>query len=394
MTLMNELIELISMGPFGSDIKVDNFVHDGVPVLNGSNVSSIKLIESSFKYVTPEKAKALKKANAKRGDIVITHRGTVGQISYIPENSKYDNYIISQSQFRVSLKRDLVDPIYFTYYFHTEEGQKRLLSFKSHVGVPALAQATTNFRLLEFPLIPLNDQKKIVKVLSDLDTKIEINNKINAELEAMAKMLYDYWFVQFDFPDVNGKPYKTSGGKMVWNEELKREIPEGWEVKELFNLLTIKYGKDHKKLSEGLIPVYGSGGIMRYVNTSLYNNEAILIPRKGSIGNLFYISEPFWSVDTMFYSIPIIDGSALYYFHQLSKLKLENLNVGTTIPSLTAEVLNKIKLLVPNTNIMLKFNLIVSKNHKKNLFLNKQNKELTSLRDWLLPMLINGQIKI
>jgi restriction endonuclease S subunit len=182
MTLMNELIELISMGPFGSDIKVDNFVSDGIPVLNGSNVSSIKLIETSFKYVSPEKAKALKKANAKRGDIVITHRGTVGQISYIPENSKYENYVISQSQFRVSLKRDLIDPVYFTYYFHTDEGQKRLLSFKSHVGVPALAQATTNFRLLEFPLIPLYEQKKIAKVLSDLDAKIELNNKINDNL--------------------------------------------------------------------------------------------------------------------------------------------------------------------------------------------------------------------
>lgn len=182
MTLMNDLIELISMGPFGSDIKVDSFVDDGVPVLNGSNVSSIKLLETSFKYVTVEKSKALKKANAKRGDIVITHRGTLGQISYIPENSKYDNYVISQSQFRVTLKRDKVNPIYFTYYFHTDEGQKRLLSFKSHVGVPALAQATTNFRLLEFPLIPLIEQNKVAKILSDLDAKIELNNKINDNL--------------------------------------------------------------------------------------------------------------------------------------------------------------------------------------------------------------------
>src|SRR5690606_15390902 len=146
MVLMKDLIKEITMGPFGSDIKVDNFIDDGVPVLNGSNIGGVKLTEDSFKYVSEEKAKSLKKANSKRGDIVITHRGTLGQISYIPEDSRYINYIISQSQFRVTLKRDLVDPVFFTYYFHSSEGQKRLLSFKNHVGVPALAQATTNFR--------------------------------------------------------------------------------------------------------------------------------------------------------------------------------------------------------------------------------------------------------
>jgi type I restriction enzyme S subunit len=143
---------------------------------------------------------------------VITHRGTLGQISYIPESSKYNEYVISQSQFRVSLNRKLADPAYFVYYFHTNEGQKRLLANKCHVGVPALAQATTNFRLIQIPLPELQIQKQIAAVLSALDSKIELNNRINTELEAMSKTIYDYWFVQFDFPDKNGKPYKSSGG--------------------------------------------------------------------------------------------------------------------------------------------------------------------------------------
>ena len=230
LTKISEIILEISMGPFGSDIKVDNFVETGVPVLNGANLPKFKLLEKEFRYVTAEKAKTFRKAIAKRGDIVITHRGTIGQISYIPENSKFEEYVISQSQFRVDLNKKLVDPAFFVYYFHTNEGQKRLLANKCHVGVPALAQATTNFRLIEIPLPSLPTQQKIASVLSSLDSKIELNNRINAELEAMAKTLYDYWFVQFDFPDKNDKPYKTSGGKMVWNEELKREIPEGWEV--------------------------------------------------------------------------------------------------------------------------------------------------------------------
>ncbi|SJM95834.1 conserved hypothetical protein [Crenothrix polyspora] len=192
LTKISQLIDEISMGPFGSDIKVENFVDFGVPVLNGSNIQKYKLLEDEFRYVTPEKAKTFKKAIAKRGDIVITHRGTLGQISYIPESSKFDEYVISQSQFKVSLNRLLVDPAFFVYYFHTAEGQKRLLANKCHVGVPALAQATTNFRLIEIPLPSITIQQKIAAVLSSLDSKIELNNKINTELEAMAKTLYDY----------------------------------------------------------------------------------------------------------------------------------------------------------------------------------------------------------
>ena len=122
LTRISEIIEEISMGPFGSDIKVDNFVESGVPVLNGANLPKFKLREEEFRYVTPEKAKTFRKAIAKRGDIIITHRGTLGQISYIPENSKFEEYVISQSQFRVALNRKLVDPAFFVYYFHTSEG--------------------------------------------------------------------------------------------------------------------------------------------------------------------------------------------------------------------------------------------------------------------------------
>jgi restriction endonuclease S subunit/predicted GIY-YIG superfamily endonuclease len=221
LTAIKSLIEEISMGPFGSDIKVENFIDSGVPVLNGSNLSGVKLNEDDFKYVSEEKAISLKKANARAGDIVITHRGTLGQISYIPNDSRFDKYVISQSQFRVRFDSNKVDPVFITYYFHTNEGQKRLLANKSYVGVPALAQATTNFRRIEIPLPNLTSQQKIAKVLSALDAKIELNNRINAELEATAKLLYDYWFVQFDFPCLPsgykplgaGKPACAPGNK-------------------------------------------------------------------------------------------------------------------------------------------------------------------------------------
>ena len=238
------------------------------------------------------------------------------------------------------------------------------------------------------------EQQKIASVLSALDSKIELNNRINAELESMVKTIYDYWFVQFDFPDKNGKPYKTSGGKMVWNEELKREIPEGWEVNRFGEVVIIKNGKDHKHLKSGSFPVYGSGGVMRYVNEYLYDSESILIPRKGSLGNLFYLNQPFWSVDTIFYTQMKFAHSCKYLFYTTQNFNISKMNTGTAVPSMTAGILNNLSLVFPSEDILKRFDDILNPIFKNKDVLIKESEELTSLRDWLLPMLMNGQVRV
>lgn len=187
---MSELIEEIAMGPFGSNIKVECFVDDGIPVLNGSNLDGITLKDGSFRYITEEKAESLKRANAHRGDIVITHRGTLGQIVYIPRNSKYDRYVISQSQFRIRCNEKVL-PEYLVYYFHTPIGQAKLLSNASQVGVPALARPSTTFQQIEVELPNLSIQKKTIGILRSLDDKIELNNKINENLQQQVFALFD-----------------------------------------------------------------------------------------------------------------------------------------------------------------------------------------------------------
>ena len=148
---------------------------------------------------------------------------------------------------------------------------------------------------LSFP--PFSEQKKIASVLSTLDEKITLNRRINAKLEQMAKRLYDYWFVQFDFPNSDGKPYKSSGGKMVYNAELKREIPEGWKVKSFSDFFELGNGKDYRHLQSGKIPVYGSGGFMCGITDFLFDGESVLFPRKGTLNNIMYKNEKFWTVD-------------------------------------------------------------------------------------------------
>jgi type I restriction enzyme S subunit len=208
--------------------------------------------------------------------------------------------------------------------------------------------------------------------------------------------------VQFDFPfdfaqgkpEKNGKPYKSSGGKMVWNEELKREIPEGWEVKLFGDVVAIKNGRDHKLLNNGTYPVYGSGGVMRQCDTFLYDSESILIPRKGSLGNLFYINEPFWCVDTIFYTQMKFPQSCKYLFYTTQNFNIAKMNTGTAVPSMTTEILNNLTLVFPSSDILKSFDDLLIPIFKKKKIINIENQKLTELRDWLLPMLMNGQVKV
>jgi len=210
----------------------------------------------------------------------------------------------------------------------------------------------------------------------------------------MAKQLYDYWFLQFDFPDENGKPYKSSGGKMVWNEKLKREIPEGWDGVFLNDFLIIKNGRDHKLLATGNYPVYGSGGEMRRVSAYLYNGETILMPRKGSLNNIMYVNRAFWTVDTMFYSEMKIPHCAKYVFFSIKDIDFTRWDSGTGVPSMTASLLYSIPIVKPNDTILQTFDKILFPIFQKLEKVQLENESLTTLRDSLLPLLMNGQVEI
>lgn len=408
--LLSTLIDEISMGPFGSDIKVDNFIEAGVPVLNGSNLSEYKLTEKSFKYVSEEKADTFKKAIARRGDIVITHRGTLGQISFIPENSKYERYVISQSQFRVRFNEKKINPKFIVYLFHTEYGQKKLLSFKNHVGVPALAQATSNFKRLELNLPDISYQQKIASVLSILDQKIELNNRINDNLEQMAKAIYDYWFVQFDFPNEEGKPYKSSGGNMVYNEEFKREIPEDWEVKELCNIANITMGQSppgdtYNENCNGTIFYQGCTDfgnrfptVRKFTTapTRFAKKNDILLSVRAPVGTL-NISKENCCIGRGLASLNSKNNADTFLYGVMVNLKqiFDRRNVdGTTFGSITKDDLFSLKVIVPTDNILHQYESIVKPSFNKQNIVESQNTELATLRDWLLPMLMNGQVTV
>lgn len=256
----------------------------------------------------------------------------------------------------------------------------------------------------------LSTQKKIAKVLSDLDAKIELNNKINAELETMAKTLYDYWFVQFDFPDANGKPYKTSGGKMVWNEELKRGIPEGWEVKELEEIAKCIMGQSPKgesynfdKIGIPLLngPADYENGVLKgrtYTTepTRLCQKDDLVLCIRATIGNLVY-SEKEFCLGRGVAAVRPIDEifSELIYFLLLQEIERFKIHAtGSIIVGITKDDLIKSNCLIPNEKVLNAFHKLIKPQFDKIRTNLKQNQELTSLSDWLLPMLMNGQVSV
>ena len=207
--------------------------------------------------------------------------------------------------------------------------------------------------------------------------------RINDNLEQQAQALFKAWFVDFE-------PFKD--GNFV-DSELGR-IPEGWQVGQLDELIEIKYGKDHKKLLSGNIPVYGSGGIMRYVNMPIYEKESVLIPRKGSLNNVLYVNHPFWTVDTMFYTRMKINGIAKFIYLFISPIDLLSMNSGSAVPSMTTDILSKIRLVIPPKNIFDNFESLIAPFFEKIDSCNKEIYKLSNLRDALLPKLMSGELSI
>ena len=239
-------------------------------------------------------------------------------------------------------------------------------------------------------------QKEIAAVLSALDAKIDCNNRINAELETMAKTLYDYWFVQFDFPDKNGKPYKSSGGRMVYNKTLKREIPAEWDDGTLKDMVSLEYGKPLKaEIRRGSgYPVIGSNGVVDYHADYLVSGPGIVVGRKGTVGAVTYTHDNFFPIDTTYFVRPLVDIKFYYLKFLMESLGLQKMNSDSAVPGLNREAALRSTLVRPRLEAVKKFESLVEPVFEKQKVILKENQQLTQLRDWLLPMLMNGQVTV
>lgn len=400
---LGELIEEIAMGPFGSNIKVECFVHKGVPVLNGSNLQGFKLNESAFNYVTPEKADSLGRANAFRGDVVITHRGTLGQIIYIPEDSIYERYIISQSQFRVKFKKE-IDPQFIVYFFHSRAGQHLLLTNASQVGVPAIARPSTSFKELKAILPPLSEQKKIAEILSSLDEKIETNRKINARLEELSQALFKSWFIDFE-------PF---GGKMPedWkrinigtlNIEISDFVANGSfaSLKEnvtLYDKPEFAYFIRNTDLKVNSFPVFVDEHSYKFLSKSKLFGGEIIISNVGDVGSVFLcptLDKPMTLGNNIIMVRPQKDclTSFLYLFFRsyLGQHLIDGITGGSAQPKFNKTDFKRSVVILPKDDTLMKFENIIRPILTGIEHRSKESAHLAALRDTLLPKLMSGEL--
>ena len=355
--------------------------------------------------VTSEKYDGLMRASAKpdeiskfkikKGQVALTKdsetRDDIGIPTYIADD--FDDVLLGYHCALISPDAKELSGKYLNALLRTKYVKD---FFANNAGGSGQRYYLSDSSIKELPLFlpDITVQKKIGTFLSTIDRKIALNRKRIATLEAMAKEIYDYWFVQFDFPDAHGRPYKSSGGAMVYNPDLKREIPKGWEVKALGELMTVCNGKDHKALADGDIPVYGSGGIMRHVNQKQYEGESVLIPRKGSLNNIMYANGPLWCIDTMFYTKAKVFNVMKYIFMTIKDWDFASMDSGSAVPSMTAGLINQLTIVFPERQFLGAFENQVSPLFSRRFSLEKEVAGLSSLRDFLLPLLMNGQVKV
>lgn len=350
----------------------------GYRALSARNIKTGKIVQpENVYYASEELYRKWMKEEIIRGDILITSEAPFGETYYWNSDEKI---ILSQRLYALRCKNTFSSK--FLYYFMNTEGfQGEMRGRATGTTVIGLRQPELLKCKIVYP--SLCEQHAIAATLSCLDKKIELNNKINANLEAQAQAIFKSWFVDFE-PFQDGEFVESELGM----------IPKGWRVGVLSELINVKYGKDHKKLGDGTIPVYGSGGIMRYAEKALYERESVLIPRKGTLNNVIYINEPFWTVDTMFYSEMRHPHIAKFIYFLVSGKNLASMNSGSAVPSMTTDILNNLLTPIAPDSIFYEYDRLVSPLFNAIHKNTKQSNTLADLRDTLLPKLMSGEIEV
>ena len=413
----------IISGPFGSNISSKFFVESGVPVIRGNNLTlgREKFIDNGFVYVTEEKAEELN-CFALKNDLIFTAAGTLGQVGFLDGDSNYGRYVVSNKQMRARIDPSKVNLLYAYYWYSSPWMQQYFQKNNKGSTVPLLTLSELKSAPIIYPEA-LEEQADISRALDSIYTKISLNQKICSKLEELSKRIYDYWFVQFDFPNAEGKPYRSSGGKMVWNEQLKREIPQKWAVKDILDLCeiidclhskkpTYQYESDDTFLltlenltQEGYIDL----STKFYVTKSDYaewtsrievRENDFVVTNAGRAGDIGKI--PKGVKCAIGRNLTAIRPFAIepYYMRGFFKSGyiqqqiLTNLDAGSFFKSFNVKSIKNLFVLVPDVEVLNAYIELVTPIVQMIESRLQEAQQLKDLRDWLLPMLMNGQATV
>lgn len=394
---LSSVITDIAAGPFGSNLKVSCFVPYGFPIIDGANLKGFKVTDNLTKFVTEEKARSLSRSIARRGDVIITISGTLGQIAYIPDDSMFEEYLCSQRQFRVSFDTSRVYVPYLVFYFHTNEGQGKILSFANQTGVPALSQPLKNFRKIRIQLPSYKEQRRIASVIEAINDKIECNQKINDNLQQQAAAIFRSWFV--DCAPFGGKA--PDEWKNVTLEDITALISRG---------ITPKYADDTDQIviNQKCIRNHTIDLSLARTHTPKVINEKwlrfgdLLINSTGD-GTLGRAAQVWFqpknlTVDSHVTIARPAKENLIFYIGLwgiLHEKEIESLHTGSTGQTeLPRDRVKAMELRLPDNDTLDRFNALITPMAAAIVANQEENNQLAALRDAILPKLMSGEIDV
>ncbi|EFV94001.1 type I restriction modification DNA specificity domain protein [Lautropia mirabilis ATCC 51599] len=404
----------------------DDFFLSGIPVLSAKHVKTDGLVDvQSMRYASTEMYKKWMTVEVQEGDIILTSEAPMGEVFYIQDDKKY---VLGQRVFGLRPNPRLINPKYLAAWLASSEGQRQITARASGSTVQGIRQV--ELLKLEVDLPSKEEQERIANVRFSLTDKIILNRCINQTLEAMVQAIFKSWFVDFD--PVKAKiaaieqgqdPLRAamraiSGKTDAELDQMPREhhdelaataelfpdameesklgnIPNGWEVKRVGDLIELAYGKALKSTDrkQGSVPVYGSGGVTGYHNEALVPHGAIIVGRKGTVGSLYWEDGPFFPIDTTFYVKPKVLPMT-YCFYAMQTLGLDKMNTDAAVPGLNRENVYRLELVKPSISVLSAFDGLIGQTRKAMRANTIASRSLAELRDSLLPKLLSGELAI
>ena len=385
---LSSVITDIAAGPFGSNLKVSCFVPCGFPIIDGANLKGFKVTDNLTKFVTEEKARTLSRSIARRGDVVVTISGTLGQIAYIPDDSLYEEYLCSQRQFRVSFDTSRVYVPYLVFYFHTNEGQGKILSFANQTGVPALSQPLKNFRKIRIQLPSYDEQRRIASVVEAINDKIECNQTINDNLQQQAFAFFDRLMIEADNDECTVSDYADLNPRRVL---AKHQIARSIDMSQLSTSGAFPSGWEMKPFNGGMRFTNGDTLLAR-ITPCLENGKTAFIDflDEGEVafGSTEYI------VLAPRKNVPSEMLYCLARYPAFVDYAVKNMNGSSGRQRVSAETIGQFRLPKFDEQSLLKFGEAVKPMFLKMRYNSLENIRLAELRDALLPKLMSGELDV
>lgn len=361
--------------------------------LNTGNVTENGFDFSDCSFITEGKDNTLRKGKLIRNDVVLTTRGTVGNVALYDNRIPFENIRINSGMVILRADPKHVLPNYLYLLLRSKLFKEQTNSLSTGSAQPQLPIRDINRVNISIP--PLAEQKAIAHILGNLDYKIGLDHQINKTLEAIGQALFKRWFIDFEFPNGKGRPYKSSGGEMVDSELGK--MPRGWAVKKIGEVLELAYGKGLKETGRytGRVPVYGSNGRVGWHNEVLVDGPGIVVGRKGNPGTVIWVQTSFYPIDTTFFVVPKSSVRSMYYlFYTLKTQDLPSLSADSAVPGLNRNIVYMNDILIPPMEVLEIFDAKIEALFKKMHANESESSLLGDIRDKLLPRFMSGKIRV